>query len=120
MAPIICENCGTDYAREYWLTGISADPLVCNSCRRDTNPDAADFPRWVKADTVAEIAREFPVTAGQKQCRTCGGQWDGLFFGPSPSKGSPLPFGICPACAVADDARHAPVVSFGMPLRGAR
>lgn len=133
--PIICHHCGRDYAREFWLSGGSfehpfmpgvtklANHVVCPSCCRDTNPDAADAPRWVPSapapsGATAELVEPLAVlvTQSRKQCRTCGGEWDGLIFGPSATKGSPLPFGICDACADAEEARIAamrvvPVVS---------
>lgn len=119
LAPILCSHCGRDYAREYWVDTVTGDPNVCRSCRRDTNLDAADAPRWVAgahADEDETLPPATVVTPARKQCRVCRGEWDGLIFGPPAAKGSPLPFGICPACAAKDDARYAPVVSFGMPL----
>lgn len=100
----------------------AADPCVCFSCRRDTNADAADAPRWVAPapSSSQSLVRSYVVTEARKQCRVCRGQWDGLIFGPSPSKGSPLPFGICPPCADANDRAvalaAAPTVPVGMPL----
>ena len=105
IAPIVCTHCGQDYARQYWEQGLKADPRVCQSCRRDVNPDAADAPRWTKPESAVETAREQVVSQSRKQCRVCGGEWDGLIFGSSASKGSPLPFGICPTCSAKDEAR---------------
>lgn len=112
-AAMPCENCGTNFAVAYWeamgywtWNGLepAPDPIVCRSCRRDLNPDAADFPRWTPERAAIE-ARVQIVSESRKQCRTCGGEWDGLIFGPSASKGSPLPFGICPTCSAKDEAR---------------
>ena len=112
-AAIPCENCGRDFSRDYWEAssywtwdGLEPrpDPIVCRSCRRDLNPDAADFPRWTP-ERAANEARVQLVSESRKKCRTCGGEWDGLIFGPTPAKGSPLPFGTCPTCSAADEAR---------------
>jgi hypothetical protein len=115
---IVCHHCGRDYAHEYWAG--KGDPCVCNSCRRDTNTDAADAPRWVPGAHVVEQSPTTVVTTARKRCRVCGGEWDGLIFGASPAKGSPLPFGICPKCGAEDDAfmarLNAKVVPMGMPL----
>src|SRR6266550_4341881 len=88
-AGIICHQCGQDYARDYWALGSKADPCVCQSCRRDTNPDATDAPRWVPGAHVDEPSPTTVVTPARKRCRGCGGEWVGLIFGPPASKGSP-------------------------------
>lgn len=130
MAEIICHHCGRDYAKTYWAgapslenpTRKQCDPRVCPSCCRDTNPDAADAPQWVPpvAKESTALVRAIAVTPSRKKCRVCGGEWDGLIFGPAASKGSPLPLGICDACSAADEARmaalSAPVVSATAPL----
>jgi len=120
LAAILCHNCGRDYAREYWAFGVGADPYVCNSCRRDTNRDAADAPRWTPGAHADEQSPVIVVSQARKQCRVCRGEWDGLILGPPPSKDAPLPFGICPACGDEDDAKmralSARVVPLGMPL----
>lgn len=117
---ILCHHCGRDYAHEYWAIPGKGDPCVCNSCRRDTNADAADAPRWVRELVGAETRREAIVTETRKQCRVCRGEWDGIVLGPPPSKGSALPFGICPKCGAEEDAclarLNAKVVPMGMPL----
>lgn len=129
IAEIICHHCGRNYARQYWLVGGS-DPRVCNSCRRDTNPDAADAPRGSQPPRedlppLAEaVAPYMIVSKARKKCRVCGGEWDGLIFGPTvdATKGSdaPLPFGTCDACADADErttaAMSARTVSATAPL----
>lgn len=118
---ILCHHCGQDYAREYWAMGLAADPRVCKSCRRDLNRDAADAPRWTPTSKVVlEAARVQLVSPSPKQCRTCGGVWDGLIFGPPPCKDAPLPFGICPACSAKDEASAVPEVPLGVPLTLAR
>lgn len=120
-AAILCCHCGRDYAREYWAMQQAGDPYVCKSCRRDTNRDAADAPRWIPGAAVADVQlRQVVVTESRKQCRVCRGEWDGLIFGPPAAKGSPLPFGICPTCGEREDAAlarmSARTVSVGMPL----
>lgn len=125
-APVICSHCGHDYARDYW-TRPDPSPVVCFSCRRDTNPDAADAPRWEpRAHTDDQSPSPvFVVSPARKQCRMCRGEYDGLVFGPSgglhPSKDAPLPFGICPSCSVAEDRRDAlataPVVPYTVAVR---
>lgn len=116
---ILCHHCGQDYARDYWGHPAKADPCVCTSCRRDTNPDAADAPHWIPQPQESALARVAVVTPARKQCRMCRGEWDGLIFGPAP-KGSPLPFGICPTCGAEEDrqlaAMAARTVPVGMPL----
>lgn len=121
-AAIICCHCGRDYAREYWAMQEKADPNVCKSCRRDTNRDAADAPRWVAGAHTVEVVSSpvTVVTPARKQCRVCGGIWNGLIFGSAPAKGSPLPLGICDSCADAEEkqiaAMRAPIVSATAPL----
>jgi hypothetical protein len=124
-AAITCHHCGRDYAREYWASIGKGDPCVCNSCRRDTNIDAADAPRWTPGAAAAELAREQVVSQSRKRCRVCGGEWDGLIFGSSGrAPGVPLPFGICPACSAEEDAfvahQMAKIVPMGVPLELAR
>lgn len=126
LAAIVCHWCGRDYAREYWLMGAAADPNVCTDCRRDTNPEAADAPRGGPRTREPEAApRAVVITKTRKQCRVCGGGYDGLIFGPSagqhPSKDAPLPFGICPPCGIAEDRAAAlataPVVPYAVAVR---
>lgn len=108
---ILCYHCGRDYAHEYWTMGLKADPRVCKGCRRDLNPDAVDAPRWIPEAPRHERARVQQVSRSLKRCRMCGGEWEGFIFGPSASKGSPPPFGVCPACSDADAARRGVVPS---------
>ena len=119
-APIICHHCGMDYAHEYWVRP-AADPFVCFSCRRDTNPEAADAPQWTPQLKPQEAIREQVVTEARKQCRVCRGEYVGRILGPAPSKGSPLPFGICDPCGVAEDRADklatAPVVPYAVAVR---
>jgi hypothetical protein len=124
-AAITCHHCGRDYAREYWASIGKGDPCVCNSCRRDTNIDAADAPRWTPSADAGELAREQIVSQSRKQCRVCGGEWDGLIFGSSGrAPGAPLPIGICPDCSAEEDAfvarQTAKIVPMGVPLELAR
>ena len=127
LPTILCCHCGRDYTREYWALGAAADPNVCKSCRRDTNPDAADAPRGGPPSVVPDDSTMPPIelTHVRKQCRVCGGGYDGLIFGPSagqhPSKDAPLPFGICPRCGLAEDRAMtlatAPIVPYAVPAR---
>jgi len=111
---VICHHCGSDYAREYWDSADpgdqlplepKVDPCVCLSCRRDTNPDAADAPLWTPREVQTFADEPLIVSPARKQCRVCRGEWDGLVFGLSASKGSPLPFGICPTCDAQEETR---------------
>lgn len=114
-APIVCSHCGRDYAHSYWASfgtlehpnpTVRGDPFLCFSCRRDTNPDAADAPRWVApVPKTHAVVRSVAVSQSRKRCRMCGCEWDGLIFGPAATKGSDLPYGICDACADAEE-RH--------------
>lgn len=122
LIAITCSHCGRDYAREYWADTVRGDPRVCRSCRRDTNRDAADAPRWERRAPTDDQSPS-PVVGmvpARKQCRVCRAEYDGLVFG-SASKGSVLPFGICPACGLADDRAYAlataPVVPYTVAAR---
>src|SRR6266566_2274604 len=120
-AAICCHHCGRDYACEYWAMAGKGDPFLCRSCRRDTNRDAAEAPRWAGEIAMPEPRlRAMVVSQSRKRCRVCGGEWDGLIFGPPASKGSPLPFGICPSCDAKETAYlqtlTTRLVPIGVPL----